>query len=99
MNYWNKFRLHFCYCLIFIFTFSFISRSQPGKDGTAVISATGQVVNRYYPVAANIAAGSNSILLAPTFTNSLCHGDLLMIYQAQGASISTINSAVYGNIT
>src|ERR1043166_599237 len=72
--------------------------AQPGKDGTLTLTAGNYVLNRYAVVIANIPSGASifSVLPGPSF--SLCPGDLIMIYQAQGATITTTNNATYGNI-
>jgi large repetitive protein len=71
----------------------------PGKDGDVTVSGTGVVVNSYWAVSGSAAAGSPSIttILAPT---GLAVGDLVMIYQAQGATINATTTAVnYGAVT
>src|SRR6218665_661018 len=87
---------------IFVFTFVLLSvmlMAQPGKDGALTVSSAAKVVNRYIPVTAAISAGSNTISVASgTFLNS-CPGDLIMVYQAQGATINFTNSPTYGDIT
>src|SRR4051812_40963538 len=75
------------------------SFAQPGKDGAYTASTPNQVLNKYCPVAANIASGSNTLLLSSGPGFSLCPGDLLMIYQAQGCSINQANTISYGNVT
>lgn len=73
--------------------------SQPGKDGALTVTSAGLVVNRYAPVMANISAASSTIAVTPGPSFSLCSGDLIMVYQAQGAAINTTNSVLYGDIT
>jgi len=72
--------------------------SQPGKDGSLILSNSDHVVNKYCPVASNIIAGSNTLLIANSAIAPLCAGDLIMIYQAQGAAINTQNTVQYGDI-
>lgn len=72
--------------------------SQPGKDGALNVNNTGYVVNKYCPIIANIAIGSNSLQIADASMIPLCSGDLVMVYQAQGAIINTQNNGQYGDI-
>ena len=73
--------------------------SQPGKNGALTVSSTNQILNQYIPVSSNIAAGNNVVTIATSSLFSLCPGDLIMIYQAQGASMDITNTNSYGNIT
>ncbi|MCU0698625.1 MAG: Ig-like domain-containing protein [Myxococcaceae bacterium] len=81
-------------------------RSQPivGQDGTFTVNGVVQL-NEYTALAANAAAGATSITVADaTQLNSatfgpLAAGDLLMIYQAQGAAIDGSDSAAFGTVT
>src|SRR4051812_12194425 len=79
-----------------LFSFFFLavlmfSKAQPGKDGTLTVSSGTAIVNRYCPVSASIAIGSNTLSVASGTFLSLCPGDLIMVYQAQGATINTTN--------
>lgn len=74
-------------------------KAQPGKDGSYTVNSANQVLNKYCPVASNISAGSSSLVLAHAALAGLCPGDLILIYQAQGATINTSNSSSYGDIT
>jgi len=80
-----------------LFSFSFVY-SQPGKNGVYNVTSANQVVNKYCPVAANISAGANTVTLSTGPGFSLCPGDLIMIYQAQGANVDGSNTSSYGNI-
>lgn len=71
----------------------------PGKDGAKTVSGT-ETVNEYAIFSADASAGATSIAVTsigdlPT----LSAGDLIMIYQAQGAAIDTSNTVDYGSIT
>ena len=80
---------------------AFFSFGQPGKSGAVTISALNTVVNCYSPVTNNVIAGSNQVTVNNSGGNN-CNwecGDMVMIYQAQGASINTTNSDAYGDIT
>ncbi len=72
--------------------------SQPGKNGALTVSSTNQILNQYMPVSVNIAAGSSVVTIANSSLFSICPGDLIMIYQAQGANMDITNTISYGNI-
>lgn len=69
----------------------------PGKDGVGTINAANTVINTYYTVSTGLTAGATTISLSSAVGLSV--GDVLMIYQAQGATIATTNSAAYGTIS
>ena len=73
----------------------------PGKDGFLNVASGSVVVNQYAPFTGPVSAGSTSITATglATVMPGLAAGDLIMIYQAQGATISGSNSAAYGSIT
>ncbi len=93
---------------IFIF-FSLFSVAQQGKNGAKTVSAANTIVNEYTTLAIDAIAGATSISVANSglntnsrFTTNLSVGDLIMIYQAQGASImvpASSISATYGTVT
>lgn len=73
---------------------------QPGKDGNLTVTGSNTIVNDYALMEQNASAGAGQIRM----TNiadlpGLAIGDLLLIYQAQGASISTVDSYLYGTVT
>ena len=80
--------------LIILILFSFtvvVSFAQRGKDGAKIVSTT-EVVNAYTMLTADANAGATSITvtnstLSTNFSNPLAQGDLIMIYQVQGASV------------
>lgn len=78
--------------LFFIIAISSLNAlAQRGKDGAKTISTT-EVVNAYTMLTANANAGATSINVASSslstnFTTPLSQGDLIMIYQVQGASV------------
>ena len=76
-----------------------VLHSQPGKNGSYTVSSTNQILNKYCPVTTNISSGSNTLVVANSTMLALCPGDLIMVYQAQGASINTLNTLAYGDIT
>ena len=73
----------------------------PGKDGDASITGTGTVINEYGAVVGAATSGSTSVTLANRAANmpSLEAGDLVMLYQARGASIVGADSSNYGEVT
>ncbi|MUU79609.1 beta strand repeat-containing protein, partial [Winogradskyella endarachnes] len=89
--------------LLILFSFVWINQSfaQPGKDGDLVVSAANTVLNTYGAVSADIAVGDEIIQVYDLASDigTLSAGDLIMIYQAQGASINTSNTINYGEIT
>jgi uncharacterized repeat protein (TIGR01451 family) len=72
----------------------------PGKDGDVTIS-TAVTVNQYAALAASASIGAPSVSVTALAVNlpALAPGDLILIYQAQGATISTADTAAYGAIT
>jgi hypothetical protein len=70
---------------------------EAGKDGAGVIAAANQIVNLYTTAPAGGTAGSNTLTVASAA--GLAEDDLVLIYQAQGASIDTSNAYAYGTIT
>jgi len=70
---------------------------QIGKDGAFVASAANTVVNQYTTLGAPASAGAATLTVASSA--GITAGDVLMVYQAQGATISTVNSASYGAVT
>lgn len=76
--------------------------AQRGKHGARVVTAANTVVNESTPLTANAAAGQTVITVADgrlnangRFADDLQPGDLLLVYQAQGA---TINGTLAGGI-
>jgi PKD repeat protein len=89
-----------CFFLLPVFNL----QGQVGKDGTRTISSANTVVNAYTSLQSNAASGSNSIQVVNnslnlSFPAPLNSGDLIFIYQAQGADISTPDDPTYGGIT
>jgi large repetitive protein len=85
---------------VFILSFS-SSFSQPEKDGALTVSALNTVLNKYSSVTADVNSGTSVVIVNSITTDlgGLAAGDLIMIYQAQGAAINTSNSITYGNVT
>ena len=78
---------------VVLFLSATLSFGQPGKNGAVTITALNTVVNCYSPVTNNVAAGATSVVIsnAGGSCNWEC-GDMVMIYQAQGAAINTANT-------
>ncbi|HRE75171.1 MAG TPA: gliding motility-associated C-terminal domain-containing protein [Flavobacteriales bacterium] len=79
------------------------ANAQRGIKGNVTISTANTIVNEYTRLTANAVSGSTSITVldntldsvAARFTTPLAAGDLIFIYQAQGA---TINGTLSGGI-
>src|SRR5512147_1133114 len=72
----------------------------PGKDGARTVTALGTVVNEYAVLAADVAAGATAVTVTSIADlPSLTAGDLVMLYQAQGASIDTTDTVSYGTVS
>ncbi len=81
------------------------ANANPGKDGAKTISALNTIVNEFTSLTSNASAGSTTIAVSSSslnansrFSGSLSAGDLILIIQMQGASISTSDNSSYGNI-
>ena len=93
----------------FLLFFSLISQAEPGKDGDDVITAANTVVNYYTGLTAVNTAGGITLTVsniadlndtAGVYDSvALTVGDLVMLYQAQGATIDTTDTAAFGDIT
>ncbi|MGL5838668.1 MAG: hypothetical protein ACRCY3_09235 [Sphingorhabdus sp.] len=69
----------------------------PGKDGDLTVSGA-VVVNQYAAISGSPGAGSPSVTTTSSLAG-LAAGDLVMIYQAQGATINTSDTSGYGAVT
>jgi uncharacterized repeat protein (TIGR01451 family) len=74
-----------------------VSAYSPGKDGVGSVTTANTVINTYYQVTSGLTVGGNSVPLSSVAGLSV--GDVLMLYQAQGATISTANAATYGTVS
>jgi len=83
--------------IVSAFSISTAHAWQPGKDGAVTVNAANTVINNYYTIAANLNVNDTTITL--NNVTGLTTGDILMIYQAQGASINTGDTAAYGTVT
>lgn len=70
---------------------------QIGKDGANTVAAANTVVNSYTTLTAAAAAGATTLTVASAA--GITPGDVLLVYQAQGATISTTNANTYGAVT
>jgi len=92
---------------VILLTFFSPAFSQPGKDGAKTIAGANSIINEYTSLTADAAAGSSLVTVSQPGLNTnsrfpavLSAGDLVMIYQAAGASVSgsfyTSGSNTYG---
>ncbi len=77
-----------------------LTHGQSGKNGDVTISSANAQVNAYTTLTANASAGDTRIKVANNaltnnFSGPLEDGDLIFIYQAQGA---TVNGTLNGNV-
>lgn len=106
-------------CCWVLLTLGATAWANPGEDGNITITASGQVINAYAPLATAVTAGSTTLRVADVANlalpassgvavgnRPLGAGDLLMVYQPQGASIDTTidsspaaGAADYGGVT
>lgn len=70
---------------------------QPGKNGAVTVNAANTVLNTYTTLSAPATAGAGTLTLASTA--GITGGDVLLIYQAQGATIGTADTAAYGAVS
>ncbi|MBI4929487.1 MAG: gliding motility-associated C-terminal domain-containing protein [Bacteroidetes bacterium] len=91
----------FLFLLIFFSTLFWSNTvfAQRGKNGTPPAITTNTVVNEYTSLTANAAAGATTITVANStlntngrFSGNLAPGDLIMIIQIQGSTISARDS-------
>lgn len=68
----------------------------PGKDGSVTIGSSNTVVNHYYVLMQPVTTGNSTLTLHTA--SGLSTGDLLMIYQAKGATIGTANDISFGEV-
>lgn len=80
--------------------------AQAGKAGAVTVATNGAIVNEYTALTANAAMGATTITVAASALNAnsrfsapLAAGDLLLLVQPQGATISTADDDTYGTVT
>ncbi len=69
----------------------------PGKDGALTVGVANTVVNSYTTLSTGAAAGATTLSVASAA--GITVGDVLLVYQAQGATISNVNASTYGAVT
>lgn len=69
----------------------------PGKDGALTVGVANTVVNSYTTLSAGATAGAITFSVASAA--GITAGDVLLVYQAQGATIGTGNTSAYGAVT
>jgi len=76
-----------------------LSTTTAGKDGSLVIDSD-TTVNTYTSVIQDILVGDSSIkVLSISNLSHISYGDLVMVIQMQGASISTAPNKDWGSVT
>ena len=96
--------------LITFFYFNFSNpqnaRGAPGFHGAKTVSSANTKINEYTSITADAAAGASTITVASSslnanarFSGSLAAGELVMIIQMQGATITTTNDSTYGTVS
>jgi gliding motility-associated-like protein len=83
---------------LFISVLSFSNLfSQKGKDGAKTVSAANTKINEFTALSANASIGNTTLTVASSllntnarFTSTLTPGDLIMIFQTQGALIKLL---------
>lgn len=70
---------------------------QIGKDGARTVTGANTVLNTVTTLGAAASSGAATITVASAA--GITAGDVLMLYQAQGATIATTNSSGYGAVT
>ena len=80
--------------------------ASPGKDGSKTISSSNTIINEYTYLTHDVSSGatqircnSNTLNANSRFSSNLAAGDLLLIIQVQGASISTSDNSTYGSVS
>lgn len=68
----------------------------PGKDGAFTATALNTIVNSYTTLNAAATAGATTLSVASAA--GIAAGDVLPVYQAQGATIGTANTNPYGAV-
>lgn len=73
----------------------------PGRDGNLTVTAANMVINPAITMSSDAAAGATRIRQTPNNNDTLglTVGDLLLIYQATGATITDVNNYTYGTIS
>jgi gliding motility-associated-like protein len=92
---------YFFFALCIVFTLP--GFSQRGKDLPKTVAAVNVIVNEYTHLTADASAASTSITVFASglnvngrFIAGLAAGDLILIYQAQGAKLNAVNAGVFG---
>ncbi|MCX7626557.1 MAG: hypothetical protein N2Z21_10185, partial [Candidatus Sumerlaeaceae bacterium] len=74
--------------------------ASPGKDGDLTVTAPNTILNAVSPLSQSASVGDTYLRVTNLAAlQPLVAGDLLLVYQAFGASIDTTNSPTFGNVT
>lgn len=92
------------YALLFVcIIHSFCLFPQFGKNGALTVNNPNSILNAYTSIGTNATTSQNYVVVTNindlNIGSNLTCGDLIFIYQAQGATISTPNTNQYGVIT
>lgn len=89
--------------LLFLILITTRSIAQFGKNGQLSISSGTSIVNQYAKISNDIPVGQTYIVVSSISTlnapNNLECGDLIMIYQSQGATMLNSNNSSYGTVS
>ena len=82
------------------------ANANPGKDGAKTVTSANTILNEFTTLTANASAGASTISVSSSslnangrFSSSLAAGDLILIIQMQGASITSNDNSSYGNVS
>ncbi len=88
-----------------VFSCSIAATAQRGKQGNITVNAANTIVNEYTSSISNAVQGATNVQVAASglnansrFPNTLQPGDLIVIVQMQGATISSGDSPTFGEI-
>ena len=68
----------------------------PGKDGVGSITTANTVINLY--TSTTVAAAQNAATITVASATGISANDELMLYSAQGATINTPDTSLYGGV-
>lgn len=97
-------KIRFYFLFLFLISALYAS-AQRDKHGAKSISSS-VIVNEYVALTSDAVAGSTNLIVSNNtvngnsrFTNNLITGDLIMIIQMQGVSVSSADDSTFGTIT
>ncbi|MBL0175487.1 MAG: T9SS type A sorting domain-containing protein [Ignavibacteria bacterium] len=93
----KKFYLLLAFLVLMLGTEETTLAQTPGKDGSRAVFSVDTTVNLSTTLANNVAIGATQIRVGSYA--GFAANDFIMIYQAQGATISQVNDSTYGAVT